>query len=343
MKKLIPLLLAIGLIASSLCFAVSADALSDGEVNAVWAEKAPTIDGQIDEMWEYADEVMAVKFGSNIYPDTSTEFADETDPVAYARVRFMWDSTHIYALARVFDTTPNESASKKNPEDCDIDSVDFQISEMNGDDEAMRDDTVGAGNKFPGNGIFNVNINGKVTGWGGVWYADKGSEKVQGAAAKTEYGYVIEIAIPLQTVTVDKGDTIGMEIQINDNQNGTGRTAIRQWSCDECLGHSNTKYLGKVTMAGASDVKNPFSNETEPKPAETNPPATVAETKKPKPAETTPVTAAEGTEGSTETSAPVTENGNSLPAIIGVCAAVIIIAVVVFIVVKKKRQSNNAD
>ena len=35
MKKLIPLLLAIGLIASSLCFAVSADALSDGEVNAV--------------------------------------------------------------------------------------------------------------------------------------------------------------------------------------------------------------------------------------------------------------------------------------------------------------------
>lgn len=337
MKKLIPLLLAIGLIASSLCFAVSADAISDGEVKAVKAEQAPTIDGQIDEMWEYADEVMVVKFGSNIYPNTSTEFADETDPVAYARVRFMWDSTHIYALARVFDTTPHESASKKNPEDCDIDSVDFQISEMNGDDETMRDDTVGAGNKFPGNGIFNVNINGKVTGWGGVWYADKGNEKVQGAAAKTEYGYVVEIAIPLQTVTVDEGDTIGMEIQINDNQDGTGRTAIRQWSCEECLGHSSTKYLGKVTMAGTSDVKNPFSNETEPKQVETDPPATIPETKKPKPAATTPSTSEEATEGVTEAPTPAPDNSGSLPVIIGVCAAVIIIAVVVAVVLKKKK------
>ena len=341
MKKLIPLLLAIGLIASSLCFAVSADAISDEEVEAVMAETAPTIDGQIDEMWEYANEVMAVKFGSNIYPNTSTEFADEVNPVAYARVRFMWDSTHIYALARVFDTTPNESASKNNPEDCDIDSVDFQISEKNGNEEPMRDDTVGSGNKYPGNGIFNVNINGKVTGWGGVWYADKGNEKAQGAAAKTDYGYVVEIAIPLQTVTGKIGDTIGMEIQINDNQNGTGRTAIRQWSCDECLGHSSTKYLGKLYLGETSDFKIPFTNETEAKPVETDPPATIAETKPKdtKPATTTPSTTAESaTEKPTETSAPTPENGSSLPVILGVCAAVIVIAVVVVVIVKKKKQ-----
>lgn len=64
-------------------------------------------------------------------------------------------------------------------------------------------------------------------------------------------------------MTATEGDIIGMEIQVNDNQNGTGRTAIRQWSCDECLGHSNTKYLGKLDLAKASTTKVPFEDETD--------------------------------------------------------------------------------
>ncbi len=297
-------------------------------------------------MWEFANEVYVAKFGSNIYPATSTEKAHRKNPVATAKVRFMWDKTHIYALARVFDRTPNGSASKANPEDCDIDSVDFQISENNDENASMRDDTVGKDNKLPGNGIFNVNINGKVTGWGGVWFADNGSEKVVGAAKKTDYGYIIEIAIPLQTMTATEGDIIGMEIQVNDNQNGTGRTAIRQWSCDECLGHSNTKYLGKLDLAKASTTKVPFEDETdiqtETEPVSTKKPETSPKnTDKPDSTSAPAGTSAPGdTSGKTTGTVPADKDSNAGVIAAVAVIAVAVIAVVAVIIVRKNREKT---
>lgn len=346
MKKLLPVLLAAGMILSMFVLPASAEAGSDGKTEVVKTETPPTIDGDIDEMWEFANEVYVAKFGSNIFPATSTEKAHRKNPVATAKVRFMWDKTHIYALARVFDRTPNGSASKANPEDCDIDSVDFQISENNDENASMRDDTVGKDNKLPGNGIFNVNINGKVTGWGGVWFADNGSGKVVGAAKKTDYGYILEIAIPLQTMTATEGDIIGMEIQINDNQNGTGRTAIRQWSCDECLGHSNTKYLGKLDLAKASTTKVPFEDETdiqtETEPVSTKKPETSPKnTDKPNSTSAPAGTSAPGdTSGKTTGTVPADRDSNAGVIAAVAVIAVAVIAVVAVIIVKKNREKT---
>lgn len=257
MKKILALVLCV-LVASmtiGTMFTVSAVG-TDGVIDAIEAKTAPEIDGFDDDaVWADAKEVEVVKFGSNIYPATSTPAANEKTPVAYGKVKVAWDAKYIYVIAKIYDTTPWRTSSKAKPEDCDYDSIDFQLSEQGyGLDQGMRDDTVGAGNKLPGNGIFNVNINGKVTGWGGIWYADKGDEKATGAAQVTEYGYCTEIAIPLQTITGELGTIVGMEFQINDNQSGEGRTAIRQWSCDQCEAHSNTKWLGKVTFVAAPEV-----------------------------------------------------------------------------------------
>lgn len=258
MKKLVSVLLCALLLSAftALPFSVSA-ATSTGMVDAVQASVTPKIDGiEDDVIWAYANSVDVVNFGSNIFAATSTPEANETNPVAYATVKIAWDRDYIYCFANVYDSTPNGASTKDTPEDCDIDSVDFQISEEGyGIDQSMRDDTVGSANSLPGNGIFNVNINGKITGWGGVWCADNGDQKVSGTAVTTSYGYDIEIAIPLQTITGKLGTVVGMEFQINDNQDGSGRTAIRQWSCDECQAHSNTIYLGKVTFVDAPVIE----------------------------------------------------------------------------------------
>ena len=210
----------------------------------------------------------------------------------------------------------------------------------------LADDTVGKDNKLPGNGIFNVNINGKVTGWGGVWFADNGSEKVVGATKKTDYGYIIEIAIPLQTMTATEGDIIGMEIQVNDNQNGTGRTAIRQWSCDECLGHSNTKYLGKLDLAKASTTKVPFEDETdiqtETEPVSTKKPETSPKnTDKPDSTSAPAGTSAPGdTSGKTTGTVPADKDSNAGVIAAVAVIAVAVIAVVAVIIVRKNREKT---
>ena len=219
------------------------------QVTAIEALSAPVIDGKIDDMWEKTEAVEILNFGSNIYGNTSTPEAHEKNPVATASIKLMWDEAHLYVLGVVSDPTPNKTASAVGDEH--IDGVDIQISEDNSTSGPMRDDTQGFDNTLPANGNFNININGKATGWGGVWFADAGYEKVVSAAVDTADGYIFEAAIPLQTISGSVGTVIGVEFQINDNQDGSGRTAIRQWNADLCMAHSDAAYLGECKFIEA--------------------------------------------------------------------------------------------
>ena len=340
-EKVLLFILSFMIMASLLSVSMSVSA-NTKSLTARKITQVPDIDGEMEEMWEECEVAEVLNFGSNIFPNTSTEAANEVNPVATAKARVMWDEKHLYLFVEVYDTTPNKEASKTNYEDCDIDSVDIQISESNALHEPMRDDTVGKGNKYPGNGIFNVNINGYISGWGGVWYAGSGATEVNAEAVITNYGYCFEMVLPLQTITADVGTTIGLEFQINDNQDGTGRTAIRQWSCAECLAHSDTIYLGELVLVGENGETAPQT--TEPQTTElptTEPQATEPQTtepqtsKNPEISDTSKVTV-ENTE---------TKNGNVsddddggfpiwIPIVVIAAAAIV---VVVIVIVKKKK------
>ena len=259
MKKLLTATLAALLCSAVLAGNISAGQYAQEQITAIKAEQAPAIDGEIDAVWEYTEAVSVEKFGSNIYPNTSTAEAHKTNPVATAEIKAMWDANHLYVLGIVTDPTPNKTATNTGDEN--IDGVDIQISEDNEQDGAMRDDTVGGDNTLPGNGNFNININGKATGWGGVWFAAGGGEKVVSAAKDTDTGYIFEAAIPLQTITGEVGTVIGVEFQINDNQDGSGRTAIRQWNSDTCDAHSNAAYLGECVFIEAPVIETVAADE----------------------------------------------------------------------------------
>ena len=255
MKKTFSLLLCAFTLLLSFSLAVSAGSAAVESIEAVQTLTSPKIDGTADKLWDNAKFVDVVKFGSNIYKNTSTPEAHAKNPVASAKVKLMWDETHLYVLGIVTDPTPNTKATKNGDEH--IDGMDVQISENNAPSGKMRDDTVGSGNTLPANGNFNININGKATGWGGVWFANNGSSKVVSAAKQTDTGYIIEAALPLQTIKGSVGTKIGIEFQINDNQTGEGRTAIRQWSCETCSAHSEAKHLGTCTFVAAPVQKAP--------------------------------------------------------------------------------------
>ena len=260
MKKIIALAMALTLCLAMIPLSVSAGMAAEEVYYAIKAPSEPVIDGVIDDIWANANVAKVEKFGSNIYPLTSTPEAHAKNPVASAEMKVMWTEDCIFVLGVVTDPTPNKEATKKGDEN--IDGIDIQISEMNDASGTMRDDNVGDANEYPGNGIFNININGVATGWGGVWFADNGSEKCDSAAADTDTGYIFEARIPLQTTTGYYGKTIGLEFQINDNQKGEGRTAIRQWSCSTCMAHSNTQYLGTCIFVNTAEES--IAEETEP-------------------------------------------------------------------------------
>lgn len=44
------------------------------------------------------------------------------------------------------------------------------------------------------------------------------------------------MAIPFDKLTPEEGKVVSMEVQINDNMEGKGRSGLVTWNSDKCLG-----------------------------------------------------------------------------------------------------------
>lgn len=331
MKKFIATALVLLLALTAIPMTASAGSLSEETYYAIKATTLPVIDGIIDDCWENANVASVLKWGANVYPATSNPTSHKTNPVASAEMRVMWAEDCIYVLGVVTDPTPVKNPTQGGDEN--VDGVDIQISEGNDPDGTMRDDTVGEDNNWPGNGIFNVNINGDATGWGGIWFADDGGSKCESAATDWENGYIFEIMIPLQTTTGYVGKTIGLEFQINDNQKGAGRTAIRQWSCKQCLAHSDAKYLGTcIFVENAGDELPP-----ETKAPETFPPEITFEEETDAPTEP-PATNAPATDAVTTGKSDKDESKSGCGSVIAAPVLLMAVALAAPIVCKRKKD-----
>ncbi|MBQ5339390.1 MAG: endo-1,4-beta-xylanase [Oscillospiraceae bacterium] len=190
------------------------------------ASGAPVIDGKIDDIWQNAKELKI---------DNFTMGKKGTNAQGTARV--LWDSKNLYVLVEVTD--PNgTNASSGNHWECDTVEVFFdqnneKTASYQNDDIQCR---VGYDNSK------SVSDNRSV-------------DDFTSAAAKTSSGYLVEIAIPAVNGTLKSGQTVGFDIQINDDA-GTGeRAGSVIWSGDKSgMGYTDTRCFGVLKLTGQSSA-----------------------------------------------------------------------------------------
>lgn len=156
------------------------------------------VDGDIDTAWDFADK-MEIK---NWTPDTESSKAQTSN--AYAKV--LWTEKNVYIMVEAEDPeidSTNEAAYNQDSVELFVDEYDFK-------------EDWGKSNEFQ----YRTVLDEKAETIGSLTdktFWDGGDIKT--AFKKTDKGYVVEWAVPLNKAPSENG-FIGIELQINDAQGG---------------------------------------------------------------------------------------------------------------------------
>ena len=104
LKKLTTTILIIAVISSLLVFTANINAAPKPTENI--KKGSAVIDGQVDEIWNYVDEMKLDRFSIE-GPVTSSGYA-----------KMLWDDENIYAIVVITDTTKNNETEAYHTEDC---------------------------------------------------------------------------------------------------------------------------------------------------------------------------------------------------------------------------------
>ena len=177
----------------------------------------PVIDGKIDDIWKKAEVV-------------TTEIQVMSKPGAVAKVRALWDAGHIYVLAEVTDAKLNDASDLPHERD----SFEVFIDENNGKTKVFEKDDF----------QYRYGYDDKKSVGGGA-----SVDMITGKAAITETGYIVEFAVPLNTVSGASGKKIGLEFQVNDADETGKRVGISKWNDETNESWRNTSGWGTLLMA----------------------------------------------------------------------------------------------
>jgi hypothetical protein len=162
----------------------------------------PVVDGKIDDVWK---DVPVLKTSREVELENTLE---EGQKIATASVRCLWDDGHLYCLAEVKD----DAIGTDSFDDWAQDSIEFFVDVNNAkaspyDEDDAQYRTSAAGVETVGATSSSDNYTSKVT--------------------KVDGGYIVEACIKMKT---SAGQTIGFDIQVN-NDPGTGfRSSIAKWN-----------------------------------------------------------------------------------------------------------------
>lgn len=158
----------------------------------------PVIDAEYDEIWNSADVIL-------------TDVWVEGDTGATAKIRTIWDENHLYVYADVTDPL----LSKENNNTWEQDSIEIFIDENNNKSLVYEDEDSQYRVNFANEQSFDPNpvCSGFVT-----------------ATRKTDKGYIVEAAIEFLTIKAKAGDSIGFDLQVNDDQGAGSRASISIWN-----------------------------------------------------------------------------------------------------------------
>jgi len=176
----------------------------------------PVIDGIMDDLYAVSEVLVT---------DTKTE--GETD--VYAEARLLWDENFLYAFIDVKDPV----LSDKNGNAWEQDSIEVVIDQNNAKSRSYQLDDAQYRVNFKGVVSFGTNANTK---------------DFKSVAVITETGYVVEVAIPLHKVPGAAGNSVGFDVQVNEDNGRGSRTAIRCWSDKTNTNYLSTANYGTLTL-----------------------------------------------------------------------------------------------
>lgn len=327
MKKITAIILAV-----MMTLAIVALPCAAYEPKTAKAVKATAIiDAEMEDIWKETDALTVDLVNKTIIYDPN--YSSQTT----ATVRFLWNEKYLYVYAEVLDSdlyTENKNGSASYV----ADGIEFQIDEEN---NKTGKNNVSAGN--PAAGSFQVFADNTKNGFGDLYTA--GKDKFHCAVKVTDVGYIVEAAMPWNTLSPAVGTQIGLEIQINDNITGDTREGLVSWNSDACLGWQDTEAMGTITFVDSPEgyvppeitesepvTDAPTESDTETQPADTSDKSGTDEATGTKPQT--------GTDGKTDKpSDDNKDDGGINPMIwIGIAAVVIIAAVIAVILFRKKKK-----
>lgn len=263
----------------------------------------PVIDGEIDEVWNTA-EWTAV--------DKTYDTTRDTDSVCYVKV--LWDESHLYFLANIYDTTENE---RNDLMEIYIDQDKKAAGEYEDDDFHTR---------------FHVRKSGVKQDSG------KNCQNEAPSIAKNlgDNKFLVEGQLEWKGGNAATGDKMGLEFMYNDGTMFQAFTEAYRWNADTANGDEwpfeSTKHFGTLILAEAGTA----NTENSILPAESD----TKETDKGN------VTVNRGDNTAEENDEKADDKNNeknkeqkkvNVWMIIGIVAVVVVIATIVIFVVRKRK------
>lgn len=180
------------------------------------AQGTPEIDGKKDSMWVTA---------TSSYTINTPLYAWQG---ATGKAFTLYDDNYFYVLVEVEDSVLNSD----NPNSYEQDSVEVFFDPENMKEEYYTDLC----------GQYRVNYKGELT-FGTV----PTTEGVKAAAATTNKGYIIELAIPLKSKP-SSGAVFGFDVQINDANASGSRVSVMKFNDPTDNSYANASQWGEVVL-----------------------------------------------------------------------------------------------
>ncbi|WP_424768531.1 endo-1,4-beta-xylanase [Paenibacillus sp. sgz302251] len=182
----------------------------------------PVIDGDADAVWANANEL------------ETTVWVEGTSG-STAKFKTMWDEQNLYVYAVVTDALLSDASENAWEED----SVEIFVDQNNGKTTAYQAD----------DGQYRINFNNVKTVGGHA------SQDSYTSATKVVdgVGYVVEAAIRLDTISPKDGTVIGFDLQVNNDQDGSGtRDSVVNWADPSGQSYQNTSRFGVLQFTAPS-------------------------------------------------------------------------------------------
>lgn len=201
----------------------------DVEIPAAGDQK-PVLDGVVDDVWQLSTEqIMAITVEGDP-PDTPEDCSGGW--------RALWDSEYLYVLVNVIDESLVQDSAADSGWDDDRIEVFIDADNSKGEETDGVDDY-----QYCFRWNF-ANVERPIE-----WYfRDSGIDKLVGveyAVATTDTGYLFEIALPWSTLTGASqraGQLIGIDVMVDDDDDGDGRDTQLSWHIEESPPHSPVKW-----------------------------------------------------------------------------------------------------
>lgn len=142
---------------------------------------------------------------------------------APAMFKAVWDSSYLYVLASVKDSTPNAN-----------DNIEIFVDRNNSKQDSYD------------GGVSHYTI----------YYDGKNSNGLKTVSSKTSDGYTLGVQIPIDSASPEKGATIGFDMRVNDYASDASQSAdnVSIWNDTKNSVDTSTAYFGNLMLGGQAKV-----------------------------------------------------------------------------------------